>query len=96
MLRQRLRDLDRRVLREDVRRTPEQWRRQMARWWWVLGGAVLMVVADLALALRYDRHGGGPLLISCLVLAHQSGRMKAEHERITGRDAWARVRPLGD
>lgn len=89
-----LRALDRKVLREDRRRTPEQWRRQMRRWWWPL--AVLALLGLAGAVLLDEWSVGVAVLPSFMVLAFQCGRMKAEHDRLEGRDPWWRVRPLQD
>ena len=93
---QRLRDLDRKVGREDYRRTPEEWRKAMSRWWLLIAlavsqGIVGLVGATLLGAPAAVAFSGLPVV--AVYMSFQAGRMKAEHDRATGRDAWARIRP---
>jgi hypothetical protein len=96
MLMQRLRELDRKVLRDDVRRTPEQWQRFVRRWWWPLAGLAVAIVGDLAVRSAVGGYGNAGLPLLCVLFAFQAGRLKAEHDRLEGRDPFARIRPLED
>ena len=94
-LNQRLRELDRRVLREDRLATPEGWRREMSRWWlWVAAAGVAGAVA-----LVGDLMDGDVLAVYVLMAgmwAFRAGQQKAEHDRLTGRDRLlGRRRPPG-
>ena len=84
------------MLREDKVSTPDEWRRIMARWPWLLGLALVEVAIGAAMVV-VDRSFGVPSLgLVAVVLAFQAGQMKAEHDRLRGRDrVLGRRRPPG-
>ena len=92
----RLREPDRRVLREDRELTPEQWRRMAGRW---RSAGVLLVVTTLgliALAAALDVPTALYFSVpSLLFSAFQVGYLKSEDDRLRGRPLMRRRRPDG-
>jgi hypothetical protein len=95
---ERLRDLDNRVLKLDVReaelRTEAGWRRMAARWPWTAGGAGALLLAS-SIATLFDSRGVNGLAVMALVLAFHAGQLKAEDDRLNGRGFMNRRRPPG-
>jgi hypothetical protein len=95
---ERLRRIDRVVLREDRLRTVDGWTRATGRWRVQLGVAVLLSVLMVVQAwvLFDDSRPALFMLPLVVVLSYQAGRMRGEHDRVTGeRTFMARVRPPG-
>ena len=95
-LRQRLRDLDRRVLREDSLVDAAGWTKAMGRWKLQLGLALFMS-ALIALQILVGNPWVGLLLLpTVLFSAFLAGRMFAEYERAIGKQTFmGKLRPPG-
>lgn len=93
----RLNALDRRVGRTVQRRTPERWARIASQWWWwlVFSGVFGVCCVDVALTTKsfVDRVSGPYFFALAVGFAFRAARMKAEHDRLTGKDSWAKLRP---
>ncbi len=85
-LSQRLRRLDRRVLREDRLESPAGWAKAMGRWRWTLALAIFYACGvGLAQLFWPGREPGLLLLLPGSVgMAFMAGQMRAEHGRING------------
>lgn len=81
---QRLRELDRRVLREQDLRTVDGWRKEMSRWRWSLASAgALGTLAVLGL-FDGNRIVGAALMPQVVLTAFRAGQQKVEHDRVSG------------
>jgi hypothetical protein len=93
---QRLRQLDRRVLRENTPIDAAKWAKSVGRWRIQLGIAIfaaLTIPFNLAVGNTWFSMA---LLPTVLISAFQAGRMCAEHERLIGKRTFGgRLRPPG-
>ena len=84
---QRLRDLDRRVLREQDLTTADGWKREMSRWPWYLGVAGFAALISAVEALAFNDHALLPAFVPPIILmAFRAGQAKSEHDRLMGSD----------
>ena len=83
----RMRDLDRKAGLYS-QPSQEQWRRAAARWRWLLAVAVAQVVAVVVAGFLNPTVSAGmsAVAVTAVALAFQAGRLKAEHDRLHGRD----------
>lgn len=93
---QRLRQLDRRVLREGTPIDAAKWAKAAKRWRLQLGlGIITAAIIPLNVAVG-NKWFGMALLPTVLIVTFQAGRMCAEHERLTGKRTFGgRPRPPG-
>ena len=91
---QRLRELDRRVLRENTPMDAAQWTSAMGRWKLQLGVAIF-VAATIPLNVAVGNRWFGMFVLPvALGSAFQAGRMSAEYERAIGKRTFGgRLRP---
>ena len=83
---QRLRELDRRVLREQDLRTVDGWRKEMSRWRWSLASAGALGTLVVILGLfDEDRIVAAALMPQVVLTVFRAGQQKVEHDRINGR-----------
>jgi hypothetical protein len=95
-LQQRLRELDRKVLREQDLTTPEGWLRTMRRWRWMLAGVGLLFALTCVNLATGDDRGVYTLIPLMVIGAFQAGATYAEHQRCTHPDRFmGRRRPDG-
>lgn len=81
---QRLRKLDRKVLREQSLQDADGWRKAMSRWRWMVGSTVFLT-AVVALDVLAGNKPSSIILLPMLVFtAFQAGRVRTEHERCQG------------
>ena len=95
-LSQRLRELDRRVLREPSLTDAAGWTKAMSRWKLQLAAALLAAATipfNLAVGNRWISLIALPTV---LLLTFQAGRMHTEYERATGKRTFmGKIRPPG-
>ena len=95
-LSQRLRELDRRVLREAALSDAAGWTRAMSRWKLQLGVGVLLAAVVAMNMLLGNAWSGLVLLPMVLISTFQAGRMHAEYERALGKPTFmGKARPPG-
>src|SRR5687768_10267254 len=95
-LSQRLRELDRRVLRESSLTDAAGWTKAMSQWKLQLGMACFLAAMIVFNVAAGNTWSSALLLPTVLFLAFQAGRMHAEYERATGKRTFmGKVRPPG-
>jgi hypothetical protein len=93
---QRLRELDRKVLREEKLQDADGWRKAMSRWRWMLGSTVFMTGVVAFNVLVGNKPSSIILLPMIVLTAFQAGRVRTEHERCQGSTTFmGKRRPQG-